>query len=317
MSRKETYRTLCRTEESLPVFSRDWWLDAVCGEKRWDVLVIEEKGRVVATMPLYIPTGGVVSMPCYTQALGPWFAPLSHDTKYTTALGYRQALASQLTEQLKAYRSFFQNFSYEITDWLPFYWEGYTQTTRYTYLLKNIGETDRLLSRMSQNIRRNLIKAKEHHGITVKTGIPTEAFLTIQQKTFERQGTVNRQDPNVLKRLIEVCRQRGQGEIFGGYDNDGQLHAAAFIVWQKSSAYYIAGGGDPLLRHSGAHGLVLWEAIRHTAQYTDTFDFEGSMLRGVERFFREFGAIQTPYFTIYRGKRSWIDRIKIKWAQTR
>ena len=182
---------------------------------------------------------------------------------------------------------------------------------------KNIGETDRLLIRMSQNIRRNLIKAKEHHGITVKTGIPTEAFLTIQQKTFERQGTVNRQDPNVLKRLIEVCRQRGQGEIFGGYDNDGQLHAAAFIVWQKSSAYYIAGGGDPLLRHSGAHGLVLWEAIRHTAQYTDTFDFEGSMLRGVERFFREFGAIQTPYFTICRGKRSWIDRIKIKWAQTR
>lgn len=313
MAHKEAYRKLCRTEESIPVFSRDWWLDTVCGEKKWDVLSIEKKGRIVATMPLYIPIDGIVSMPCYTQTMGPWFAPLSDDTKYTTALGYRQSLACRFTEQLKAYSLFMQNFSHEITDWLPFYWAGYIQTTRYTYLLKNIRNTDMLQNRMSQNIRRNIIKAKEHHRITVQSGIPTDSFLDIQEKTFERQGLTNKQDPDILKRLIEVCRRRGQGDVFGGYDENGQLHAAAFVVWQKSAAYYIAGGGNPTLRSSGAHSLVLWEAIRQTARHTDTFDFEGSMIQGVERFFREFGAIQTPYFTISRGKMSWIDKIKIKW----
>ena len=34
-----------------------------------------------------------------------------------------------------------QNFHYGITDWLPFYWEGYRQTTRYTYMLKDIRNT--------------------------------------------------------------------------------------------------------------------------------------------------------------------------------
>jgi hypothetical protein len=48
------------------------------------------------------------------------------------------------------------------------------------------------------------------------------------------------------------------------------------------------------------------------AERSDVFNFEGSMLPGVERFFREFGAIQTPYFTITRGKISLSDRLRIK-----
>jgi len=74
----------------------------------------------------------------------------------------------------------------------------------------------------------------------------------------------------------------------------------------------MAGGGNPSLRNSGAHSLILWEAIRYVADYAETFDFEGSMLPGVERFFREFGAIQTPYFTISKGKLSLLDRVFIK-----
>jgi len=112
--------------------------------------------------------------------------------------------------------------------------------------------------------------------------------------------------------LIEVCQRRNQGELWGGYDPQGRLHAAVFVVWQKQSAWYIAGGGDPSLRHSGAHSLVLWEAIQQVAQFTDIFDFEGSMMPGVERFFREFGGIQTPYFTIQKGKPNLFDRIMVK-----
>jgi hypothetical protein len=100
--------------------------------------------------------------------------------------------------------------------------------------------------------------------------------------------------------------------LFGGYDIEGNLHAVAFVVWQEHSASYIAGGGDPQLRDSGAHSLVLWEVIKHVSQFTDTFDFEGSMIPGVERFFSGFGAKQTPYFTIAKGKLSLVSRIKIK-----
>ena len=307
---KDLYRELCSKEDSIPVFSRDWWLDAACGED-WDAFVMEKKGRVYAAMPLYIPCNNVVSMPHYTQSMGVWFAPAAADTKYSSVLEHRQSICKLFVEQLKPYKSFLQNFGHEFTDWLPFYWDGYSQTTRYTYILNGIKDTDRLFSNMSQQIRRNIRNAEEQ-TVTVCNVMDTDEFLKIQSLTFKRQNKRNTQSPDVLRRLIDVSRERGQGDIFGGYDKAGNLHAAAFVVWQNSSAYYIAGGGDPALRSSGAQSLVLWEAIKHVSQYTDTFDFEGSMLPGVERFFREFGAVQTPYFMIYRGQLGLLDRARIK-----
>lgn len=312
MTDKDKYSRLCNKETSIPLFSRDWWLDTVCGKDSWDVLLVEEKGTIQATLPIYIPHRGIISMPPYTQTMGPWFVPEPPDAKYTRTLGKHQAICKEFTEALKKYPHFLQNFNYRITDWLPFYWEGYRQTTRYTYLLNDIRNEKLLWENMSPNIRRNITKAKEKNGITVKKGIPVDDFLRIQDLTFKRQQLSNCWEHDILKDIITACRQRNQGDLWGAYDTGGHLHAVAFIVWQESSAYYLAGGGDPELRASGAHSLVLWEGIRFTAQYTDLFDFEGSMIPGVERFFREFGAIQTPFFTITKGNLSLLYRAWLK-----
>ena len=307
---KDLYRELCRVEDSIPVFSQDWWLDAACGDD-WDVLLDEKNGKVHAAMPLYVPCHHIVTMPHYTQTMGVWFAVEAADIKYSSLLEHRQAICKSFIDELKRFKSFFQNFSYEFTDWLPFYWDGFSQTTRYTYILHGIKNLEKILSGMSQQTRRNIKKAEEL-SITVRRGVSVDDFLKIQALTFERQNKRNKQSSTVLRRMIDAAREREQGEIFGGYDKDGNLHAVAFVVWQKKSAYYIAGGGDPVLRSSGAHSLVLWDAIKHVTQYTDTFDFEGSMIPGVERFFREFGAVQTPYFTIEKGHPGFISRVRMK-----
>ena len=307
---KSLYRSLCKEEDSIPVFSRDWWLDAVCGDD-WDVLLSEKKGKIQAAMPLYVPCKSVVTMPPYTQTMGVWFAAEAADTKYSSMLDHRQAICKQFIEKLKPYRSYLQNFSHEFVDWLPFYWAGYAQTTRYTYILHHIKRSDTIWSAMSQQTRRN-INAARQAAIAVRTDVSETQFLQVVEQTFKRQHQKNKQGEAVLRRLIDTARKRGQAEIFGGYDKAGNLHAAAFIVWQDSSAYYIAGGGDPAFRSSGAHSLVMWEAIQHVSQFTDTFDFEGSMLPGVERFFREFGAVQTPYFLVTRGKLRLVERFILK-----
>lgn len=312
---KEKYRLLCRSEKTIPLFSRDWWLDLVCGETRWDVLLMEEKGRIAAAMPLYIPCRSVVTMPAYTQTMGPWFAPDAPDAKYATWLAKRQAFCHAFIESLRAYPRFQQNFHHQITDWLPFYWQGYRQTTRYTYRLPDLRQPEKLWENMCPNIRRNILKAREKHHIAIRRGIPTDDFLQVHALTFRRQKKAVPGDTALLRKLIDACRLRRQGDLWGGYDAEGRIHAAAFLVWQDSTAYYLAGGGNPDLRASGAHSLVLWESIRFAAQVSDEFDFEGSMLPGVERFFREFGAIQTPYFSLSKGNinlvyRAWIKLLK-------
>ena len=49
--------------------------------------------------------------------------------------------------------------------------------------------------------------------------------------------------------------------------------------------------------------LLLWEAIRRVAPRTAVFDFEGSMLQGVEGVNRRFGARQAPYLVVTRDGR--------------
>jgi len=127
-----------------------------------------------------------------------------------------------------------------------------------------------------------------------------QAFRDAYIRIFDRLG-------------LEYVIVKATSGAMGGSAAEGQLHAAVFVVWQPSGASYIAGGSDPALRASGAHALTLWEAVCHTAQYTNIFDLEGSMLRGVERFFREFGGVQTPYFCIRRGRPSLWDRARMKW----
>lgn len=313
MTDKEKYRLLCETTNNIPIFSQAWWLDAVCGETNWDVILIEERNQIVAAMPFYRPLKHVISMPSYTQTMGPLLFQESTNCKYTTLLSKRQSLYKQLIDRLPPVTSFLQNFSYTVTDWLPFYWAGFQQTTRYTYVLKNIQQKETIWKNMSLNIQRNIRKARERYHISVKKGISIDEFLSVQAQTFERQHIrLKQKDIHTLRRLISICQERKQGDLWGGYDEQGQLHAAVFIAWQNQTAWYLAGGGCPILRNSGAHSLIMWECIQYVSLFTDTFDFEGSMIPGVEQFFRVFGATQTPYFTIKKGKLSLLDRVYLK-----
>lgn len=311
MSVKERYRELCLSENSIPLFSRDWWLDTVCGEDNWDVLLQFSSKEVIAAMPIYTPKKDVISMPFYTQTMGPWIRELPHDLKPTSILSKKQEILSAFIPSLEKYSSVFQNFNYAITDWLPFYWSGYSQTTRYTYLLEQINDKRHLWEQMASNTKRNILKARDRYNITIKRGVSASELLRMQTLSFDRQNLKNK-GTKILRRLIEQSKERRQGDVWGAYDSKGVLHAAIFVAWQPSSAYYIAGGSDPMLRSSGAHSLALWQAIEDVSEFTDTFDFEGSMLPGVERFFREFGAKQVPYFAIKRGKLSLYNRAYIK-----
>jgi hypothetical protein len=44
--------------------------------------------------------------------------------------------------------------------------------------------------------------------------------------------------------------------------------------------------------------LLLWEAINKSAKKAKAFNFEGSMIEPIERYFRAFGGKLTPYFEI-------------------
>lgn len=314
MTEKERYKILCNNEPSIPIYSRDWWLDCVCGESSWDVLLCIKNGEIEAAMPYYTPCPGVISMPLYTQTMGIWFNPAFEDRRYSHDLFRKQTICEDFIMRLPAHGYFLQNFHYSFTDWLPFYWNGFRQTTRYTHVLPDIGNPDELWNGLSENIRRNIRKAKNKYQLTVRRNIPVDIFLKLNAQVYQRQG-MKLYQPAMLKMLIDIARSRGQGDIWGAYDAENRLHAGAFVVWQENCAYYIASGSDTELRKSGGLALAIWTAINDLSGQDRSFDFEGSMVKGIAHFFRSFGAFQKPYFLIEKGKLGLPGKIRMKFLK--
>ena len=252
-------------------------------------------------------------MPLYTQTMGIWFNPAFEDEHYSRNIFRKQTICEDFIMRLPAHDYFLQNFHYSFTDWLPFYWQGFRQTTRYTYVLPDIGNPDGLWAGLGSGIYQNIRKAKNISQLTVKQNVPTDLFLKINAHTYQRQG-LKSYHPEMLEKLIDLSRSRNQGDIWGAYDGENYLHAAVFVVWQEGYSYLIASASDDSFRRSSGQALALWTAINDLSQQARLFDFEGSMIRGVEHFFRGFGARQMPFFVIEKGKMDLLKRIRRKLA---
>jgi hypothetical protein len=115
--------------------------------------------------------------------------------------------------------------------------------------------------------------------------------------TAERHGRLEAAQSNraVIERIDAAAAPRGARTILLARDEEGRLHSGAYFVHDERWTTYLLGGSDPELRTSGAASLVMWEAIEQAGRRDTGFDFEGSMLRPVERFVRAFGGTPTPY----------------------
>jgi len=294
---KDVYRELCENEPTIPLFSQAWWLDAVAGDD-WDVVLATKGQQVIGALPYVVRKKWgfrLVTQPKLTQNLGPWIRP--SQKSYPKHLAYEKDVLGDLARQLPEYDYFAQNWHCDCLNWLPFYWRGYEQTTRYTYRLALKGSKDQLWKGLQQNIRGDIRKAKDRIGVEVREGTLDE-FLVLNRMTFERQGRPVPYTREFVVDLDAAASERKASDCLVAVDPEGQLHAGAYIVRNCNTAYYLMGGGDPELRNSGATSLVLWQAICCQPESIEVFDFEGSMIEPIERFFRAFGAVQTPYFHV-------------------
>jgi len=68
-------------------------------------------------------------------------------------------------------------------------------------------------------------------------------------------------------------------------------------------AYYLAGSKNPAAKDNRAMTALIWKAISESKKMgKGSFDFEGSMDAGVEKFFRNFGANRELYLVVSKNQ---------------
>jgi len=298
MTDKQKYREFCKKEKNIPIFSKDWWLDAVCGYDNWEVIVIEKGGNIFAAMPYTNRKKYgqlIISQPILTQTLDIYFN-YPKNQKYYKKLSFEKEMIEKILQTLPKFGMFYKSFNFKHTNLLPFYWAGFEIKVNYTYVIENLKIED-LEKNFETDIRRRRRKAYEA-GIKVYESEDIEKFYQLNKMTFSRQ---NRDIPysfKFIENLYKVCKNNDAVKMFFAKDTEGNIIAGNFLIYDESTVYYLMGGIDPSYKDMGGMDIVQYESIKFALEHNKTFDFEGSMIESIEKYFRSFGAIQKPYYSI-------------------
>ena len=296
MTNKEQYRELCRNTDSLPLFMMDWWMDAVCAGKEWDVLLsCNENGEIQAAL-LYLLRKRAwmryIVMPQQTQIGGIW---IDEKTKMDSGKVAEicQEFASQLGQLGLSY--YYQHYPIGSPAAEQMQAMDFKVKERITYRIEDLSNLDKVIEAFSKNKKRQLQKALSLHA---EMNMGVEDFYRFHTQCLQEQGKQISYSREFLLVLERKAARLKQSQILSICNADNEVLAAAFLVWDAHSMYYLIPCYKPQYKDSGAGALLVLEAIKLARQKGVAFDFEGSMIRGVANHYKQFGSTRTLYYSV-------------------
>ncbi|MFN0213522.1 MAG: GNAT family N-acetyltransferase [Saprospiraceae bacterium] len=243
----------------------------------------------------------IVQLPPFTTYGGPWFHySQASGSKENNRLSFEHKTMSALISQLPKTFFFKINFRPEIRNWLPFYWEGFRQTTRYTYIFDQTNDLEKITTGFKNTLRSDLKKA-EKYAQTCREDAEWQVVFKLNQQSYQRKNLRQPYDLETFKCLNKALQQRNQSACFVAYDNaSGKPSAGLYLVFDEKQASILLTGTDPEFKHQSAVYGLFMEAIRFCSARALSLDFEGSMDQNIERAFRAFGARLVPYFQVWK-----------------
>jgi hypothetical protein len=300
MSNKEKYIQFCTEHLNIPVFSQPWWLDAVCLDQ-WDVILIEHNNKIVASFPYYRTkiirnVFTQIGMPPLTQKLGPYIVYDSNETTENKKISYEHKIYNEIIDKIPKCDSFLIQFDWKYKNWLPFYWKGFKQTTRYTYIIDNIKEHDQLIKNYDRRKREKIQKTK--NKLEFKFDLSSDEFYSYFADVIHERGDTVLFSKELFSNLYNAIYENKAGQTFYCIDAEKNIHAIHMVIWDNECAYSLMSMRSKKYNTSGGREFLVDAIIKYVSSFVDRFDFEGSMIKGVEESYRRHGAHQTEYYAI-------------------
>ncbi|MBC7695240.1 MAG: GNAT family N-acetyltransferase [Burkholderiales bacterium] len=190
-------------------------------------------------------------------------------------------------------------FPSNIIDFQPFIWEKYKVIPNYTYRISLEKSIEVIKSNFDSKNRNAINKAIKEEVIVSENSLSKEELYRFFM------DSLNTTDANIYE--IELKN------IFTKFSDDtnsfsvtarkgDEILGNVFCVYDVNTCYYLLGGVNKKSGVQGVNNLLVQCSIEKAKELgCKTFDFEGSMLKGVEKFFRSFGPELVPYFTVNKA----------------
>lgn len=277
------------------VYALEWYLDRTA--EYWDALVW---GDYEFVMPLPIRTKyGIdyVYQPPFCQQLGIFPPP----TAAVATVFYRMLIEKVKYSDVQINSS---NSAIEMISEIDF-------IPRENFLLNLKDEYQNIVKSFTNNTRRNIARSNKNQLQWVN-GIRLEEFME-----FNKENSVpalSKKDFGCLQSIVAYSQYKGFGEIHGVYNAANKLCAAAYFCRWKDRVVYLDAVSTREGKEARAMFFLLDNFIRNQAGSNLKLDFEGSVIPGIARFYRGFGATPETYFQLKINRLpvllKWIKRLR-------
>jgi lipid II:glycine glycyltransferase (peptidoglycan interpeptide bridge formation enzyme) len=190
-------------------------------------------------------------------------------------------------------------FPSSIVDMQSFIWSDFKVIPNYTYRIALNCSFDQIRANFDSK-NRNAINKSIRDGVLVKASSMSknEEFVFFDRALREAGANVY---PSILSGIFNQFSNDSNSFCLVASHGDKNL-GMVFCVFDNEVCYYLLAGLNKQSGFQGVNNLLVQESIKKAMSLgCSTFDFEGSMIKGVEKFFRSFGAELHPYYTTNRA----------------
>jgi len=154
----------------------------------------------------------------------------------------------------------------------------------------------KLLANYKYNTRRQvkIVLKKEPKIIQ---NVDVSSIIKLMQQTFDSNNSVlTNKDYVILKELLETLSAQKIGYSLGALNNENKLCAVIFYIITNKRIINLINSSTTFAKKNGLMTVIIDHIIKNNSNKNYTFDFEGSNIPSVARFFRSFGSEKTVYY---------------------
>lgn len=291
--------TIAQSLCDLP-YAYSWYLDVVCS--MWEALVTEDYAYV---MPLPLKKKWGISYlihPIWVQQLGVFSA-------------------QEITDEVCS--AFYHRIPYLMYDFNVNYLNKDCVSSlvsrvlclkflsKINLIIPHSRDIDTIRKGYNSNTKRNISKAQKA-GLTIRE-VKIEEFVSL----WKSENTTMRWDLHAtIQPLVEAAfsqfsnfNSQFKPHLFGVYKDDKLIASLFGMQTRERFIYLIPVSNQAGKEHSAMFLLIDYIIENICSPNRLTFDCEGSMIEGVARFYRGFGAVEQPYAQISRCRPQWLVKL--------
>ncbi len=265
------------------VFGFSWYLDAAVDN--WNVLVLNNYEAVMplpCRKKLFIK---YVYLPFWILELGIYSKDIEDENEFLIELFSEYKFVESRLNPKNSF-SMFQNCQLE---------------RMFQFL--SLNESYELILKNYRRDRKKDVQRAIKNDLTERwNDNPMNLIDLYRDNVGKRISKIKEEDYIRLHKIITACIDRNLGEVLSIYDKENKLVASGFFITYNGKVSILASSTDFKNRKNGANTYLIDRAIYKYQSRFDEFNFGGSSMKQIAKYFYSFGAETQKYIQIKQNK---------------